>query len=221
MSEVPQAQHVVSAAHHFGTFEKEAHATRFGMWIFLASEMLLFAGLITLYSAGRVLHPEAFDEGIGHNLRWLGSINTLVLITSSFTAALAVHAAKALKRGSTLRMLGATAVLGLAFLGFKSYEYAQHLLEGAGPGGETHFFAAHPTPGLPLFFSLYYLTTGAHAVHVIVGLIVICVLMTKVFRRVLEPRLSHHVELGALYWHLVDVIWIFLWPLYYLTGGRS
>jgi cytochrome c oxidase subunit III len=162
-----------AAAHHFGTFEKEAHAARFGMWIFLASEMLLFAGLFTLYSAGRVLHPAGFAEGVAHNLRWLGSVNTLVLITSSFTVALAVHAAGHAKHRAATWCLSITILLGFTFLGFKTYEYATHLAEGAGPGGESLFFVAHDTRGLPLFFSLYYLTTGAHAFHVIVGLIVL------------------------------------------------
>jgi cytochrome c oxidase subunit 3 len=209
----------LGAAHHYGTFEKEAHATRFGLWIFLVSEILLFAGLITLYSGSRVMHPEAFAEGIGHNLRWVGSVNTLVLITSSFTVALAVRAAGSQQMRSTGWLLGVTAILGFVFLGFKSFEYAEHLAEGAGPGGDTLFYVVHDTRGLPVFFSLYYLTTGAHAFHVIVGLIVIGVLLAKVVRQPPNPRLSHQVELGALYWHLVDVIWIFLWPLYYLTDG--
>jgi cytochrome c oxidase subunit 3 len=207
------------AAHHFGSFEKEAHATRFGMWLFLASEMLLFGGLITLYAAGRVLHPRAFLEGVGHNITWLGSLNTLVLITSSFTVAVAVHAANHMKRRSTAWLLGVTCALGLLFLVFKTIEYGMHLREGAAPGGDTLFFVVHDTPGLPMFYSLYYLTTGAHAFHVIVGMTVLAVFLMKVLRQPPSPRLAHQVELGALYWHLVDVIWIFLWPLYYLTGG--
>ena len=184
----------------------DAAAERFGMWLFLASEMLLFAALITLYSAGRALHPAAFAEGISHNLRWLGSVNTLLLITSSFTVALAVHQARRPRSKSPSRLLAITFLLGLAFLGFKTFEYAVHLSEGA-------------SPGVSLFLSLYYLTTGAHAFHVIVGLTVIAVLIVKVRRRPFEQKTADDVELGALYWHLVDVIWIFLWPLYYLTGG--
>src|SRR5688500_8566581 len=110
-------------------------------------------------------------------------------------------------------------LLGFAFLRFKTYEHATHLAAGAAPGGATLFFVAHDTRALPLFFSLYYLTTGAHAVHVVVGLIVLGVLLVKVKRRDPSPRIAHQVELGALYWHLVDVIWIFLWPLYYPVGG--
>ena len=105
------------------------------------------------------------------------------------------------------------------FLSFKTIEYALHIEEGVIPGGETPFFVHHATAGLALFFSLYYLTTGAHAFHVIVGLTVIAVLFTRVRDRPPGERIAHQVELGALYWHLVDVIWIFLWPLYYLTGG--
>jgi cytochrome c oxidase subunit III len=190
----------------------DAHASRFGMWIFLTSEMLLFAGLFTLYSAGRVLHPEAFAEGVEHNLRWLGSVNTVVLITSSFTVAAAVRAAEQQSRRIATVLLSVTIALGCIFLGFKTYEYSVHLAEGVAPGGDTIFFAIHDTPGLPLFFSLYYLTTGAHAVHVVIGLLVLGALMFEV-----QPR---RIELGALYWHLVDVIWIFVWPLYYLIGGH-
>jgi len=176
--------------------ESKSRADIFGMWLFLASELLLFGGLITLYSACRTMLPALFSEGIAHNLRWVGSLNTFILIASSFTVAFAVHSARHFRP-----LLAATFLLGFAFLGLKTYEYADHLAEGI-------------APGVNVFYSLYYVTTGAHAIHVIIGLIVIAVLFWK----------AEHarVELGALYWHLVDVIWIFLWPLYYLTdGGRG
>ena len=199
-------------AEHFDDLEQQTHAARFGMWVFLASEVLLFAGLFTLYAAYRWMHPAAFAAAIKHNDKLLGSLNTVVLITSSFTIALAVDAAEHGRIKKARMLIGATLVLALVFLVDKGIEYAAHFSEGIWPGGH----GGHVTGGAATFYTIYFLTTGAHAVHVILGMSVLTWLAVRLSR----PNVSHlGLELGGLYWHLVDVIWIFLWPLFYLTGG--
>ena len=198
----------------FETFEKQSHALRFGMWIFLGSELLLFAGLFALYTAYRSEYAADFAQAIHHNALALGSINTVVLIVSSFTVAWAVHAVRTGHRSTALWMLAITMVLGATFLVLKGVEYGEHIAEGIVPGPD-YAFAALPGHGARLFFMLYYLMTGLHAVHMIGGLTVMLWLTHRVWKRRVRGA---EVELGALYWHLVDSIWIFLWPLFYLTG---
>jgi len=202
---------------HFDSLARQVEATRVFMWVFLASEVLLFTALITLYAGYRVHYPAAFAEGVHHSLREVGTLNTAVLLVSSYLVARAVlelehgHAARAAK------LTWATASLGLVFLGLKAYEYSVHIGEGLLP------WAALPgaQPGAAIYHALYFLTTGAHAVHVMIGITVLLVLGTRAARGRLEGARAHHLELGALYWHLVDVVWIVLWPLYYLArdGG--
>ncbi len=211
----------VHVSHHFDTFSNEAHAGRLGMWIFLSSEALLFAGMFTLYAAGRVMWPSAFEEGVHDNIRWLGSVNTLILITSSYAVASAVHTAKGERKRATSWLLAITFLFGVAFLTLKGFEYAKHFRDGAIPQGDTRYFLLHDTPGLPYFFALYFLMTGAHAFHVLVGMMVLATLFVMVRRSDMTPRMAHRVEVGALYWHLIDIIWIFLWPLFYLAGKGS
>jgi cytochrome c oxidase subunit 3 len=199
---------------HFETLAVQAHAAKLGMWVFLASEVLLFGALFTLYAASRVEHPGAFHEGIRHTSRVLGTVNTLVLLTSSFSVAAAVHALRERRRGLAFVLLSVSLLLALAFLVFKGVEWSEHIREGIVPGGGTAFFQAHPASGLPLFFTLYYVMTGLHALHVIVGSAVLAWCALRL--RTLEP---HVLEVSGLYWHLVDIVWIFLWPIFYLTGG--
>jgi cytochrome c oxidase subunit 3 len=201
-------------ASHFESLDVQAHAAKLGMWVFLASEVLLFGALFTLYAASRVEHAAAFHEGIHHTNRILGTVNTLILLTSSFSVAGAVHALRENKRGLAFGLLGLSLAFALAFLTFKGLEWSQHIREGIVPGGGTAFFQAHPAQGLPLFFTLYYVMTGLHALHVIVGSAVLAGCALRI--RTVAP---HALEVSALYWHLVDVVWIFLWPIFYLTGG--
>jgi cytochrome c oxidase subunit 3 len=201
----------------FETLAKQQHAVRFGMWIFLGSELLLFAGLFGLYVAYRIQYPVAFAEGVHHNALALGTINTVVLIVSSFTVAWSIHAIRRGRPKTTRWMLVVTMVLGSLFLVFKGIEYAGHFAEGVLPG-RYYSFEGMPDYGGQLFFTLYYFMTGLHALHMIGGLTVMLWLWVRVGRR--KTTQAHHteLELGGLYWHLVDGIWIFLWPLFYLTG---
>ncbi len=206
-------------ASHFDTLPQQAHAARLGMWIFLASEVLLFTGLFAIYAAYRSLFPEGFEEGVAHNPRVLGSINTGVLLCSSFTAATALRLLREGRRRGCLLAIAVTVLFGAAFLVIKGAEYGEHFREGIFPGGVGPFFAGHPGAGLVQFYTLYFAMTGLHALHVAVGMSVLVFFGIQVAQgRVVAPAVFP-LENAAIYWHLVDVFWIFLWPLFYLTPG--
>jgi cytochrome c oxidase subunit 3 len=209
----------LDAIHHeepvYADRAQRDHALRLGMWVFLGSETLLFAGLFGLYAGYRARYPEAFAHAGAHNEEWIGSINTFVLIVSSFFAAWAIHLVRAGRTRAARASLVAVILLGLTFLALKSLEYTHHLQEGIAPGAYYTFGLREP--GAPLFFTLYYFMTGLHALHVVAGLSVMTWLLIRVHRG--KTTSEHHVELemGGLYWHLVDIVWIFLWPLLYLS----
>jgi cytochrome c oxidase subunit 3 len=204
---------------HYEDLRKQAHAAHLGMWVFLASEVLFFSGLFGLYAAYRTEHPHGFGVAVEHNTLALGSLNTAVLLVSSYTVALAVHELRHARPRSSALLVGATIALGGCFLAIKGVEYRQHFREGIYPGGAGEFYAQHGEAGTKMFFTLYYCMTGLHALHVIAGMTVLAFLLWKVVRGELGPWAPHPLALGAIYWHLVDVIWIFLWPLFYLSPG--
>ncbi len=207
--------HLPQPAHHFENFAQQEHASHLGMWLFLTSEVLLFGALFGLYTGYRLEYPEDFARAVHHNDIVIGTINTLVLITSSFSAAWAVHAARRGWRRRVLGSLALTVLLGLVFLGLKSVEYLDHFSHGIYPGAHYRF-AELPSAGANRFFSMYYCLTGLHALHVVAGLSALLVLAVLAARGRYTPRRHTALELGVLYWHLVDVIWIFVWPLMYL-----
>jgi cytochrome c oxidase subunit 3 len=204
-------------APQFHDLAQQDHAGRFAMWIFLGSELTFFAGLFALYAAYRAMYGRDFAECIAHNDVAIGTANTLILITSSFTVALSVWAARAGRRRTTALLLKVSLWLGLVFLVLKGVEWSRHAREGLLPGRaysnhELTSFGAH------VFFTLYYFMTGLHALHVIAGLIVLAWMAVRAWRGAYTARRHTHLELGTLYWHLVDVVWIFLWPLFYLAS---
>jgi cytochrome c oxidase subunit 3 len=209
---------------HFEDLHQQAHAAKVGMAAFLASEALLFAGLFTAFFAYRTAHPAAFQIGVHANTKTFGSVNTGVLLTSSALVALAVHATRRARRRQAGGLLCGAIALGLAFLVLKFTEYAIHFQEGIYPGGEGRFFTEHPQAGLPQFWTLYYVMTGIHAIHVTVGLSVLAALLGRAVRGNVgtppDAPLVYPLEIGALYWHLVDLVWIFLWPIFYLGSAR-
>ncbi|MGD0674196.1 MAG: cytochrome c oxidase subunit 3 [Polyangiaceae bacterium] len=209
------------AAEQFENIERQAQAAHLGMWVFLASEILFFSGLFALYSAYRIEHPAGFGLGVEHNTIVYGSLNTAVLLASSYTAALAVHELRLGKNRQSAILVASTVFLGLCFLVIKTLEYLKHFSDGIYPGGQGTFFADHTEPGTKMFFTLYFCMTGLHALHVMVGMGVLTFLLFKIARRKIGDWAPHPLALGAVYWHLVDVVWIFLWPLFYLIPGNA
>jgi cytochrome c oxidase subunit 3 len=205
---------------HFESLDRQREAARLGMWIFLASELLLFGALFALYATERAEHPAGFHEGMKHAEVITGSVNTVVLLISSYLVARAVHALRDDRARFAAALTGGTVLLGLVFLGLKFYEYGAHIEEGAVPGGHGAFYLEHRVEGgadgLASYFTLYWLTTGLHAVHVLIGMSILAFFGVAMWRRRLGAGHSHRLEIAALYWHLVDAVWIFLWPLYYL-----
>ena len=202
-------------AHHFSTLDRQNEAMRLGMWLFLATEILLFAGLFCGYAVYRFQFPLAFAECSRHLELPLGTLNTVVLITSSFTVALSIHFARADKPRIAALCLVITLAFALAFLGIKGVEYAAHFHEKSLPG-KYYAFEEVKAPGAAMFFTLYFLMTGLHGVHVVAGMSVLTWLLFRTLQGRYSSRYYTGLELGGLYWHLVDLVWIFLYPLLYL-----
>jgi cytochrome c oxidase subunit 3 len=199
----------------YATREERHAAQRLGMFVFLGSETLLFAGLFALYAGYRAEYPDAFARGVAHNEEWIGSVNTLILLSSSALVAWAELAMRHARAGQAKLCLLLGAALGSCFLGLKALEYTQHWQQGIRPGA-MFALPSLREPGASLFFTLYYLLTGLHALHVMAGLAALAGVALSVHRAPSSPKNAIRVELAALYWHLVDVVWIFLWPILYL-----
>ena len=213
--------------HHFEDMRVQNDAATFGMWVFLAQEVLFFGAFFMVYTLHRNLYYEVF-EACSHHLDWkLGAFNTAVLICSSLTMALAVHAAGAGRRRRIVGWLLATVVLGSAFLGVKVVEYQQKWDDQLVPGlrwgsaeqvGEELHLAGVDLDHAQLYFSLYFGLTGLHALHMIVGMPIILWIAWRAQRGDFDRAYSTPVWLTGLYWHFVDIVWIFLFPLLYLIG---
>jgi cytochrome c oxidase subunit 3 len=188
-------------------------ADYFGMYVFLGSEVMLFGGLFAALSAYRIAHPEAAVEAAHHFKLWLGTANTAILLTSSLFVALAVEAARKARRRAAAAWLGLAALLGLAFLAVKGTEYALEYQEGLMP----HIGPASPLGQGPanLFVDLYLVATGLHAIHLSIGVIAVGSLAIALLRR--RAPAAVIAEMTGLYWHLVDVVWVFLFPVLYLA----
>ena len=202
-------------AHHFSSLARQNEAMRLGMWLFLATEILLFAGLFTGYAVYRFEFPLAFAECSRHLELTLGTVNTVVLITSSLTVALAIHFVRSNQPRVAAVLLIITLLFALAFLGIKAIEYTAHFHEKSLPG-KYYAFEEVKVPGAAMFFSLYFMMTGLHGLHVVIGMSVLGWLTWRTLQGRYSSRYYTGLELGGLYWHLVDLIWIFLYPLLYL-----
>lgn len=284
-------EHGRELLHHFETAQQQKEAATLGMWAFLVTEVMLFGGIFMAYFVYRWAFPDVWADSASHLNTPLGTVNTVVLLVSSLTVALAVNAAEEGRRRTVLGMLGITLVLGFAFLGIKGYEYSEKFAHCAGyatplawatggealgekeclvPGrafaypyghgeshggeasGESHGAAttgeahgavesAEPAPIIPgavgvvptdhsqgavvnyertphqLFFFLYFVATGLHAVHMIIGITIVSIIAFMSWRGVFTPVYFTPVEIGGLYWHLIDIVWVFLFPLFYLV----
>jgi cytochrome c oxidase subunit 3 len=188
---------------------------KLGMWLFLFTELILFGGLFLAYSAYRRLHPDDFHRASQELNLVLGVVNTLVLLTSSLTMALSVSAIRLGKRAHSVGFLSTTILFGCLFLVNKYFEWTAKIHHGIYPGSAS---LMQREPGERLFFGLYYAMTGLHGVHVIVGVSVLGVMVWLLGRGRIRPDAYIALENAGLYWHLVDVVWIFLLPLFYLAA---
>jgi cytochrome c oxidase subunit 3 len=204
-------------AHHFKSAADEFEASKQGMWLFMVTEVLMFGGLFVAYAMFRSMYPAMFHEASHHLAKNLGLTNTIILITSSLTMVLAVIASQKGQKGKILMYLGITFLLSCGFLVVKYFEYSSKIHHGLLPGGLfTNTELTHPKT--PLFFSLYFVMTGIHAFHVIVGMGLMVWLAIRTMRNEFSPAFYTPVELVGFYWHFVDMVWIFLFPLMYLVG---
>jgi cytochrome c oxidase subunit 3 len=213
------APHHPKLQHHFDNMAQQAEASTLGMWVFLVTEIMFFGGLFMAYLVYRWQDPMAFQEASAHLDITLGALNTAILICSSLTMAMAVRAAQtSLPAGTQVGWLVATMILGAGFLGIKVIEYAEKFREHIVPGP---FFDAskweHPQ-GVEMFYSLYFCMTGLHALHMIIGIGLMLVITWMAWKRQFNSEYYTPVEVSGLYWHFVDIVWIFLFPLLYLIG---
>jgi cytochrome c oxidase subunit 3 len=203
--------------HHFDTMDQQREASSFGMWVFLVTEILFFGGLFTAYTVYRNNYAKAFAEASRHLDITLGTLNTAVLIVSSLTMALAVFSAATGRRKAIIIFLILTMVLGGVFLGVKAVEYSHKFHDHLVPGPAFRF----PGPDArqaEIFFSLYFTMTGLHALHMVIGIGILTVLLLQARKGRYTPEYHTPVEVSGLYWHFVDIVWIFLFPLLYLIG---
>ncbi len=206
--------------HHFEDLDHQFEASALGMWVFLVTEILFFGGMFTAYLIYRMAYPDAF-AGASHELNvLLGGVNTAVLIGSSLTMAMAVHSSQVGQNRRLLVYLVLTMVLGTVFLGIKSVEYMSKFQEGLVPGANFRYDGPDPVHA-QLFFSLYFMMTGLHAAHMIVGLVIMIVLAVMTLRGRFSAAYHTPVEISGLYWHFVDIVWIFLFPLLYLIDRHG
>jgi cytochrome c oxidase subunit 3 len=206
-------------AHQFEEPVQQLEAAKLGMWIFLATEIMFFGAMIFAYTVYRHGFPAGFRAAGEHMELDIGTVNTALLLTSSLFAALAVRYARIGAKGRLVLFLALTAGAGLLFDGLKLYEYRAHYRDGFFPGLSWTYEGPH-APAVKLVFVLYYVMTGVHAVHVAIGVGLFAVLAVQAYRgRFLRER-GTTVQVSALYWHFVDIVWIFLYPLFYLIGGR-
>lgn len=228
--------HAPFLAHHFDTPEQQFASGKLGMWLFLLTEILLFGGLFCAYAVFRATHPEIFVWAHEYLDKTLGAVNTCVLITSSLTMAWGVHCAQRGQRRGVIVCLVLTLLLACGFMGIKGVEYEHKWKEGLlwaelfspvehAADGETAHEEAAGAPSAAgadqprdagIFFSVYFLMTGLHGLHVLAGMAAISWVLVRTLKGHFSAEYFYPVDYVGLYWHLVDLIWIFLFPLFYL-----
>jgi cytochrome c oxidase subunit 3 len=212
-------EHPKYLAHHFKTMEQQTSSGKLGMWVFMAQEMLFFSGLFCAFGYIRVMYPEMIKQ-VNPTMDWrLGAINSVILLISSLTMSLSVRSTRLNQRETSIKYLLATMLCGVVFLVIKGYEWGTHFHEGLYPG---RFF--NPEPALHItshvahtFYGMYYVMTGIHGLHIVVGLGLMTWMLVRLLRA--EFNFENYVALEntSLFWHLVDIVWIFLFPLLYLA----
>jgi len=217
MSSSHAGGHVHHVPHHFESAEQAFSSSKLGLWLFLVTEVLMFGGLFVMYIVLRTLYPAMFHEASHHLNKVMGATNTVVLIFSSFTMAMAINRIQFNKQKEAAIYLVITLLCACTFMVIKYFEYKHKFHDGLLPAAHFSFGEAHD-PKMPLFFSLYFMMTGLHGSHVLVGMGLITWCLIKTLRGELNSDYFTPVELTGLFWHLVDLIWIYLFPLLYLIG---
>lgn len=204
-------------AHHFKSAEHEFETSKQGIWLFMATEILMFGAIIVAYALFHAIYPEMFAEGAKY-LDWkMGFINTLVLIFSSFTMALGIYYAQKNDKSKTVLCLLTTIICGFIFMTIKYFEYTHKFEHGLYPGKWfTHEGAEHAN--LALYFSFYYVMTGLHGLHVLIGMGLITWVLIRASKGEFNENYYTPVEGVGIFWHIVDLIWIYLFPILYLIG---
>lgn len=228
-----------SLQHHFENMEQQREAGALGMWVFLVTELMFFGGMFLAYTLYRTKFPADFASASNHLDLTLGTVNTVVLILSSFTMALAVYSSQVGKQRNQIVCLILTIVLGLTFLGIKAVEYHDKYDDSLIPGQlipgrpfdpqvqehgtpydkhKLHLLPGATVKHVELFYWIYFAMTGMHALHMIIGVGILSVILFMAWRGRYGPEYHSPVEITGLYWHFVDIVWIFLFPLLYLLG---
>lgn len=211
-------KHSSPVAHQFDDAKQQQLASNLGMWMFLVTEFMFFGGLFLTYTIYRSAYPDVFRHA-SHMLNIaLGGINTAVLITSSLTMALSVWSAHTDRKKSLIFYLVLTLLLGLVFLVIKTFEYSHKFHEHLIPGPHFDFSHFHGVRQAQLFFALYFVMTGLHATHMVIGMGVLIYLIIEAKKGKFGSSYFNPIEVTGLYWHFVDIVWIFLFPLLYLIG---
>jgi cytochrome c oxidase subunit III len=215
-----QAGHSPALAHHFNDLTQQRQAAELGMWLFLVTEFMFFGGLFLAYLVYRRWYPAEFAAG-SHTMD--GTVNTAVLLTSSLTMALAVAAAERGRQRAVAGLLAATLALGVVFLAVKAYEYHHKYEHGHIPFANLPFEYAGTQAyrGIATFFNLYFLMTGMHAFHMVLGMIMLAILIIAALGERLTAERSIVVHNIGLYWHFVDLVWVYLFPFFYLVAARG
>jgi cytochrome c oxidase subunit III len=214
--------------HHFENMEQQREAGTLGMWVFLVTEIMFFGGMFLAYTLYRSTYPAAFASASNHLSLPLGALNTGVLILSSFTMALGVYSAQIGKRRNLIICLILTILLGVTFLVVKAFEYHEKYVDNLIPGrlipwkpfdpSKVHLLEGAAPQNVQMFYWIYFAMTGMHAIHMVIGVGLLSVILYFAWRGRYGPEYHNPVEISGLYWHFVDIIWIFLFPLLYLLG---
>ena len=204
----------------FDDLEQQTEAAHLGMWLFLGTELLFFGALFAAYTVYRFSYPLAFAAGSRELIWWAGAADTAILGLSSFAVAMAGHAAQVGSRWLMIFLLLIGAALGAAFLVLHGYEYYRDLAEHHVPGKMFHFQGNAPDNKVQLFYTLYFLMTGLHSVHVFIGVVLLTIIAFLAWRGKFTKEYYNPVEVTGLYWHFVDLVWVFLFPLFYLVAAH-
>ena len=215
MASHPQAESV-ALREQFNTEAQQKDASTLGMWIFLVTEIMFFGGLFLAYTIYRSWYPDVFAKTSSSLDVYIGAANTVVLLCSSFTMVMAVRAAQLGKQKAIVLFLILTLILGCVFLGVKAYEWNNKFQEHHVPGASFHFEGVDRQGPAQIFFSLYFAMTGLHALHMVIGAGLLIFLIFEARKGKYSAAYMTPVDLIGLYWHFVDIIWIFLFPLLYL-----